>query len=162
MVVFWLILNFMFIIGMVTWNMLNKQEDMVLQLATIFSQIAVIFILLNINMYFIFLIIRKSKKRKVKLKLAKISRKVMKQHVPIAITATSLIVLHIAFIVMTIPFNLMKPKLLTGLVAAIVLTLTLFAGYMRSKKASGTRRKLHIATAFSFFILVILHVFSSY
>jgi predicted anti-sigma-YlaC factor YlaD len=147
---------------MVVWSLLHETDGLVLQMATIFSQFAVILVLLNINMYFIFLIIRKTKKRKVKLTLAKLSRKVMKVHVPIAISATSLIILHIIFIVFSIPFDLTKPKLLTGLLAVIGLFFTLLAGYLRSKKATGTRRKSHIITAFIFFIVALVHIFSAY
>jgi hypothetical protein len=162
LVAIWLIVNLMIIVGMLVWSLLHQTDGLVLQFATIFSQFAVILILLNLNMYFIFFIIRKSKKRKVKLTLAKISRKVMKVHVPIAISASCLIILHIIFIVFSIPFDLSKPKLLTGLLAVVGLFLTLLAGYLRSKKASGTRRKSHILTAFAFFVLAILHIFSSY
>lgn len=162
LVTLWLIVNLTIIVGMVVWSLLHETDGLVLQLATIFSQFAVILILLNLNMYFIFLIIRKTKIRKVKLTLAKISRKVMKVHVPIAISAASLIILHIIFIVFSIPFDLTKPKLLTGLLAVIGLFFTLLAGYMRSKKASGTRRKSHILAAFAFFVLAIIHIFSSY
>jgi predicted anti-sigma-YlaC factor YlaD len=147
---------------MVVWSLLHETDGLVLQMATIFSQFAVILVLLNINMYFIFLIIRKTKKRKVKLTLAKLSRKVMKVHVPIAISATSLIILHIIFIVFSIPFDLTKPKLITGLLAVIGLFFTLLAGYLRSKKATGTRRKSHIITAFIFFIVALVHIFSAY
>jgi 4-amino-4-deoxy-L-arabinose transferase-like glycosyltransferase len=162
LVAIWLFVNLMIIVGMVAWSLLHQTDGLFLQFATVFSQFAVILILLNLNMYFIFLIIRKSKKRKVKLTLAKISRKVMKVHVPIAISAASLIILHIIFIVFSIPFDLTKPKLLTGLLAAIGLIFTLIAGYLRSKKASGTRRKLHILTAFVFFLMALLHIFSTY
>jgi predicted anti-sigma-YlaC factor YlaD len=162
MVAIWLVVNLMIIIGMVVWSLLHETDGLVLQMATIFSQFAVILVLLNINMYFIFLIIRKTKKRKVKLTLAKLSRKVMKVHVPIAISATSLIILHIIFIVFSIPFDLTKPKLLTGLLAVIGLFFTLLAGYLRSKKATGTRRKSHIITAFIFFIVALVHIFSAY
>lgn len=42
----------------------------------------------------IFLIIRKSKSKPVKVKLAKISRKLMKLHISLAISGTSLILTH--------------------------------------------------------------------
>jgi predicted anti-sigma-YlaC factor YlaD len=162
MVAIWLVVNLIIIIGMVVWSLLHETDGLVLQMATIFSQLAVILVLLNINMYFIFLIIRKTKKRKVKLTLAKLSRKVMKVHVPIAISAASLIILHIIFIIFSIPFDLTKPKLLTGLLAVIGLFFTLLAGYLRSKKATGNRRKYHIMTAFIFFIVALVHIFSTY
>jgi hypothetical protein len=161
-VIVWLIVNLLIIAGMVTWSLLHETDGLVLQLATIISQLAVILILLNINMYFIFLIIRKSKVRKVKLTLAKISRKVMKLHVPIAISAASLIVLHITFILISIPLDVSKPKFITGLIAASGLIFTLLAGYLRSRKATGKRRRAHIIAAFTFFLFVLIHIFSTY
>jgi hypothetical protein len=160
-VIVWLSINVLIIIGMLTWSLLHQTDGILLGIATIFSQLAVVLLLLNINMYFIFLIIRKTKKRKVKLTLAKISRKVMKLHVPIAISASSLILLHIIFITMSIPFDLAKLKLATGLIAAVGLLLTLMAGYMRSKKASGIRRKTHILAAYTFLALTLIHIFSN-
>jgi hypothetical protein len=162
LVVIWLIVNITIILGMIVWSFLHETDGPILQMATVFSQLAVILVLLNLNMFFIFLIIRKSKKRKVKLTLAKISRKVMKLHVPIAISAASLIIIHIVFIVLSIPFDLTKPKLLTGFMAAVGLFFTLIAGYRRSKRASGARRKAHILTAFAFFIIALVHIFNGY
>lgn len=162
MVAVWLIVNISILIAMVIWSLFHDTDGLLMQMATVFSQVAVIFILLNLNMYFIFLIIRKSRKRKVKLLLAKISRKVMKLHVPFAISAASLIILHIVFIITNIPFDLTKPKLVTGLIATVGLLHTLFAGYLRSRKASGIRRKSHIIAAFTFFIFVFFHIFSQY
>jgi hypothetical protein len=160
-VTIWLIINFLLIIGMVVWSFLHETDGIAVQIATVFSQTAVILFLLNINMYFIFLIIRKAKSRKIKLTLAKISRKVMKLHVPIAITASSLIVLHIFLILLNVPLDLSNLKMLTGLIAVCSLVFTLFAGLLRRWKASGFRRKSHIVTAFLFFLFALLHVFSS-
>src|SRR5690606_41921628 len=62
--------------------------------ATIIAQAAFILFLVNLNMYFIFLLIRKSKSRKVKVKLAQIAKRMMKYHIPIATTASFLIVIR--------------------------------------------------------------------
>lgn len=147
---------------MVIWSFLQETNGLAVQIATLFSQTAVVLILFNLNMYFIFLIIRKSKNRKVKLTLAKISRKIMKLHVPIAISAASLICIHIALIVLNIPLDLTDIKILSGLIAAAMLVLTILAGFFRSKKASGKRRKAHIITAFIFFLIAFIHIFSSF
>ncbi|WP_442596065.1 hypothetical protein [Neobacillus sp. D3-1R] len=160
MVIIWLAVNVLLIIGMVTWSFLQETNGFGLQIATLFSQAAVILVLFNINMYFIFLLIRKSTKRKTKLTLAKASRTIMKYHIPIAITATSLIILHITFILMNISFDTSSIKMWFGLIAACCLVFTLFAGYLRKRRASGHRRKFHIITAFIFLTFVLLHIFS--
>jgi hypothetical protein len=160
MVGLWLLVNFLLVSSIIGWSYFQRADGLMLETATIFSQLAVILILLNLNMYLIFLLIRKSKKRNVKLTLAKISRKLMKLHVPIAITATSFIILHIIFIVINIAWDFTNWKLTTGLITTFGLLATLFAGYRRSKKASGKRRRLHIMTAFLFFLLALIHIFS--
>jgi hypothetical protein len=159
MVTIWIIINAIIVLAMVVWSFLHE-TDGITQYATFFSQVAVVFILLNINMYFIFLIIRKSKRRKVKLTLAKLSRKIMKLHVPIAILATSLICIHILLIIRNAQLDFANMKMLTGLIATCTLILTLFAGFFRSRKATGIRRKFHIFSAFFFFLLVLLHIFT--
>lgn len=161
MVAIWLITNLLLIIGMIIWSYLHETIGFALKTATLFSQASVILVLFNINMYFIFLLIRKVKNRKTKITLAKISRVIMRYHVPIAITATSLIVLHITFILMNTSFDTSNIKMWFGLIAATCLLFTLFAGYLRKQKASGRRRKFHIITAFIFLLFVLQHIFSS-
>ncbi|GHI00722.1 hypothetical protein [Neobacillus kokaensis] len=126
----------------------------------ILAQVGIILFLININMYFIFLVIRKTSVRQVKIRLAKFSRHFMKWHIPIAIWGTVVIVGH-AIINLTqigplIGFTHLK--LLTGYLAFAMLCPTLFAGWLRHKKASGFRRKFHLTTAMTFLGIFVIHM----
>jgi hypothetical protein len=85
----------------------------------------------------------------------------MKWHIKIAITATTIIIGHAAInlyeIAPVIGFG--ELKLISGYLALALLALTLAAGYLRHKKATGFRRKFHLTTAMVFFLLFLLHMF---
>jgi hypothetical protein len=123
------------------------------------AQAAFILFLINVNMYFVFLLIRKSKVRNVKVQLAKISKRMMKYHIPIAFTAALLIIIH-AFIMLFVSYeHLWKPKTTSGAIAIGLLLLLFYSGLLRRWKASGNRRRFHYITAFVFIILVFIHIF---
>lgn len=130
-------------------------------LAQFLAQIAMILFLVNINMYFIFLVIRKSSVRQIKIRLAKFSRAMMKWHIKIAITATTIIVGHAAINLYEIApaVGYGNLKLVSGYLALAVLSITLSAGYLRHKKSSGFRRKFHLLTAMAFFLVFLIHMF---
>lgn len=110
-------------------------------------------------MYFVLLLIRKGKDRNVKIKLAKITKLMMKFHIPIAITAVVLILLH-AMMMVNIHFQqLQNLKIGSGALAFMVLMILLFSGQLRNLKASGFRRKFHYIMAFIFFGFIIIHIF---
>ena len=117
--------------------------------------------LINVNMYFIFLVIRKSTKRNVKVTLAKIARRMMKSHITIAVTATSIILIHASIMLVQLGpiLGYLHPKLVSGYVAILLLALTLVGGYRRYRKASGFRRKFHLSMALIFAVLFTIHLF---
>jgi hypothetical protein len=130
-------------------------------IAQFLAQMAMILFLVNINMYFIFLVIRKSSVRQVKIRLAKFSRVMMKWHISIAVTATTIIIGHAVInlyeIAPVVGFG--DLKLVSGYLTISILLLTLSAGYLRHKKLSGFRRKFHLTTAMVFFLVFLIHMF---
>jgi hypothetical protein len=130
-------------------------------IAQFLAQMAMILFLVNINMYFIFLVIRKSSVRQVKIRLAKFSRVMMKWHISIAVTATTIIIGHAVInlyeIAPVVGFG--DLKLVSGYLTISILLLTLSAGYLRHKKSSGFRRKFHLTTAMVFFLVFLIHMF---
>ncbi len=126
----------------------------------VLAQAAIILFLVNINMYFIFLVIRKTTIRKVKIRLAKFSRHFMKWHIPIAICGTAAITGHAVINITQFGplIGFTHLKLLTGYLALAMLSLTLFAGLLRHKKASGFRRKFHLTAAMTFLGIFIIHM----
>jgi hypothetical protein len=124
------------------------------------SQAAILLFFVNINMYFIFLVIRKTSFRKVKIRLAKFSRKMMKYHVPIALLGAILIIGHAGSNVTVLGpiLGYTHLKLMSGYLSFLLLLIVLYAGYLRHLKASGFRRKFHLISAITFFVVFLLHM----
>ena len=157
----WTFVNiFLVVISIVYIWMFRPHDSTLIVAGQLLAQIGLILFLININMYFIFLVIRKTSVRKVKIRLAKFSRHFMKWHIPIAIWGTVVIAGH-AIINLTQIGPLLgfaHLKLLTGYLAISMLGLTLFAGWLRHKKASGFRRKFHLTAAMVFLVVFIIHM----
>lgn len=156
----WTVANIFLIVGSIIYIWFFRPHDSTLIVISQFlAQIAMILFIFNVNMYFIFLIIRKTKQRKVKIRLATFSRYFMKWHIKIAMTATLLIIGHAGI-------NLFKIgpvigyghiKMLMGYTSFVFLLVTLIAGYMRHKKASGFRKKFHRIAAMIFTVSFLIH-----
>jgi hypothetical protein len=155
-------MNIVLIIGSIIYIWFFREHDSsLIVISQLLAQIAIILFFININMYFIFLVIRKSSQRKIKILLAKFSRVMMKWHIKIAVLATMIIVGHALINLFQIGpvIGFVHLKLLTGYLAIILLAVTLYAGYMRHKKASGFRRKFHLISAMIFLVCFIIHMF---
>ena len=158
----WTISNALIMIGSIIYIWIFSPHDNTLIVISQFlAQIAMVLFVFNVNMYFIFLLIRKTKQREVKIRLATYSRYFMKWHIKIAITSTLLIMGH-AYI------NLFKIgpvmgyghlKMWMGYISFIFLFVTLFAGYLRHKKASGFRKRFHRVAAMIFTVSFFIHMF---
>lgn len=159
MIARWLIINILTVFIIILWSLFQGFDSNYILLGKIIAQAAFILFLININMYFVFLLIRKSHIRNVKVKLAKISKKMMKYHVPIAITATILIIIHAAVMIIAHFEQLWKAKTVSGAVTIGILLILLYSGLLRRWKASGKRRRFHYVMAFIFFGFVLFHVF---
>lgn len=155
MIAKWFALNLAIIIFIIIWSLAQGFETNFILVGKLLAQIAFILFLINLNMYFVFLLIRKSKVRPVKIKLAQISKRMMKYHIPLALTGATLILVHGW---MMISVHLWSGKLATGLIATGTLLFLLFSGLLRRRKATGKRRRFHYQMAFIFFAFVFLHV----
>ncbi|WP_099353642.1 hypothetical protein [Fredinandcohnia onubensis] len=158
----WIFLNALLVISMFIYIWIFRSHDsQIVTLGQVFAQIAIILFVVNVNMYFIFLVIRRTKVRKLKIALAKMSRSMMKSHVKLAIIGTILIVFHGGIMLVKLGelIGYINPKMISGILAILILAITLFAGYLRHKKSSGFRRKFHYTTAFLFTLLFLFHLF---
>ncbi len=159
MIARWLTVNFLTIFIIILWSMYQGYDSSAVLIGKLVAQFAFVLFLININMYFVFLLIRKSKIRNVKIKLAKISKKMMKYHIPIAVTASLLILIHAAIMIYAHLEHLWRAKTISGSVAISILIVLLYSGLLRRWKASGRRRRFHYTMAFVFFGFLLLHVF---
>lgn len=158
----WIFLNALLVISTFIYIWIFRSHDsQIVTLGQVFAQIAIILFIVNVNMYFIFFVIRRTKVRKLKITLAKMSRQMMKSHIKLAIIGTILIVFHGGIMLVKLGelIGYINPKMISGMLAILLLAITLFAGYLRHKKSSGLRRKFHYTTAFLFTLLFLLHLF---
>lgn len=158
----WIIINALLVISTIIYIWIFRLHDsQIITLGQVFAQIAIILFIINVNMYFIFLVIRRTKVRKFKITLAKMSRQMMKSHIKLAIIGTILIVFHGGIMLVKLGelIGYVNPKMMSGMLAILLLAITLFAGYLRHKKSSGFRRKFHYTSAFLFTILFMVHLF---
>lgn len=156
MIVRWLTVNILTIALIMLWSFYQGFESNYILIGKLLAQAAFTLFLINLNMYFVFLLIRKSKVRELKIQLARISKQLMKYHIPIATTATILIILHGAIMLYVHELNF---KIASGILSVCGLIFLLFSGLLRRKKATGRRRKFHYKTAFLFFAFVLFHIF---
>lgn len=159
MIARWLTVNIITVCIIVFWSIYKGYESNIILVGKILSQAAFVLFLINVNMYFVFLFIRKSKIRNVKVKLAKISKGMMKYHIPIAITASLLIISHAAIMIYAHYDYLWKAKITSGAITIGVLAVLIYSGLLRRWKASGKRRRFHYTMAFVFFGTILIHIF---
>ncbi|GEL07891.1 hypothetical protein [Salisediminibacterium halotolerans] len=113
---------------------------------------------LNLSMYALFYIIRKSSSRRVRIYVARYTRQIMKSHSAVGIAGSFAIILHIYTVTDGGSFFASKPVYTTGVVAGAFLILTLLSGYLRSRKANGFRRRNHQRASLFFTLTVIVHI----
>ncbi|EKN66716.1 hypothetical protein BABA_14702 [Neobacillus bataviensis LMG 21833] len=158
----WSAANILLIVISIVYIWFIRPHDSSLVVAgQVLAQVAVVLFFVNINMYFIFLVIRKTSVRKVKIRLAKFSRYFMKWHIKIALLGATVIIGHglINFYELGPLLGYGHMKLWSGYLSILLLGITLFAGYLRHKKASGLRRKFHLISAMTFLSAFLLHMF---
>ncbi|MEH7386523.1 hypothetical protein V7147_14110 [Bacillus sp. JJ1521] len=158
----WIFLNGLLVLSTFIYIWIFRTHDsQLVTLGQVFAQFAILLFFVNVNMYFIFLVIRRTKVRKLKIALAKMSRHMMKSHIKLAVFGTILIVFHGGIMLVKLGdiVGFSNSKIISGILAILCLTLTLFAGYKRHKKSSGFRRKFHYTTAFIFTFVFLIHLF---
>lgn len=156
MIARWITFNILIVVIILVWSAYQGYDNNTVLLGKLFSQAAFILFLVNVNMYFVFLFIRSTKVRNVKIKLAQISKRMMKYHIPIAVTATTLVMIHS---ILMLSVHLWNIKTASGALAVFGLSILLFSGYLRRKKATGKRRRFHYSMAFAFLGIVLIHIF---
>ncbi len=87
----------------------------------------------------------------------------MKWHIKIALTATFIIIGHASINIFHLGpiVGYSHLKMVTGYFSGLLLIPTLLAGYLRHKKASGFRKKLHRTVAITFVVMFLIHMLTS-
>jgi hypothetical protein len=151
----------LFLFSIIYIWLIRPHESSWVVVSQFLAQAAILLFFININMYFIFLVIRKTSLRNVKIRLAKFSRQMMKFHIPIALLGTTIIIGHAGINLKELGpvLGYTHLKLISGYAAFFLLVIVLYAGNLRHVKASGFRRKFHLISAMIFFAVFLLHMF---
>ena len=99
MIARWLMINIVTVFIIVIWSLYQGYDSNFILIGKMVAQAAFVLVLINVNMYFVIILIRKSKIRNVKVKFAKISKRMMKYHIPIAIIASLLVLFHASMMI---------------------------------------------------------------
>ncbi len=120
---------------------------------------AVLLFAANLSYAGLFQAIKRGSARRLRVTLAKLARKLMPWHIPIGIIGTALVVVHAGIMLPTLrpAAELLRPTPLSGGAAVLLLCLTLLAGVLRSRRASGFRRKFHLSAALLFAAAFLVH-----
>lgn len=123
--------------------------------------LALIALFLFFNNWSLFLLmraIRHSKTRKNKVRLASVTRYVMKAHIPFALIGTGLILGHGVLMLIYHPLSILELKKLSGIIAFLILGIHLYSGYLKYRRTSKKRQRVHMVTAFTLFFLILAHM----
>lgn len=124
----------------------------------IFGALGLFFFLYNWTRHAVFSTIRSDVSRKQKIKLAKLSKKVLPIHKYTGTAALIFVLIHASFVISLFGFQFQNLKLLTGLLAGIVMILLVTSGWIRWFKTTYTIRIVHLTLGFTLFALALLHI----
>lgn len=131
---------------------------MIVKIALTVAPIALALFLVNYSMFIFLRLIRHSKTRKMKVFFAKIARYVMKVHLPFALVGTGLILVHAVIMMFYHPLSILALTKLSGMLALMMLWIHLYSGYLKLKRTSRKRQRIHVLTAFTLLITILIHI----
>ncbi|QKY70069.1 hypothetical protein [Lentibacillus sp. CBA3610] len=149
----WFYLNVL-LLGLGLWKIAENN----MSLHILFGALGLLLFLFNWTRHAVFSTIRNTDNRQTKIKLARLSRKIVPFHRWIGTTALILVLIHAALIVNLSGFSWQNIKLLSGLLAGIVLIAMVTSGWMRLYRSTARKRMIHIWLGITLFFLVALHI----
>lgn len=149
----WFYVNFIVIIFLI-WKIFSGH----IHLASLFGILGFSFFMVNWMRHAMFSTIRSDISRKTKIKLAKISIRAMPFHKWTGTIALLFIIVHMILIIRLYGFQTDNFKMMFGLMASIMLFLTVILGWFRWLRTTVRRRIWHLSLAFTLFYLVIIHI----
>ncbi|RNF39552.1 hypothetical protein [Planococcus salinus] len=120
------------------------------------GRIGAIYLMLAFILYLFLYAISHLPKSSGRQKLVTFTRIYIRFHSSLAAIGSLFIVWHLAFMLSQVS---MTPTGIAGYVTVLALLPLLVTGYMRGRKSSGLRRRMHRYMAFLFIGAVLIHVF---
>ncbi|MEI3607409.1 hypothetical protein SPD48_17150 [Pseudogracilibacillus sp. SE30717A] len=149
----WFFINLVFLL-VALWKIFSGY----IGIHIIFGALGLFFFLYNWTRHAVFSTIRSDISRKQKIKFAKLSKKVLPIHKYTGTAALIFVLIHASFVISLFGFQFQNLKLLTGLLAGIVMILLVTSGWIRWFKTTYTIRIVHLTLGFTLFALALLHI----
>ncbi|RYG73677.1 hypothetical protein EU245_05055 [Lentibacillus lipolyticus] len=150
----WFFLNLL-LLGTGIWQLASRGS---ISVHILFGALGLLFFLFNWTRHAVFTTIRNTENRQTKIKLATFSKKIVPFHRWIGTTALLLIVIHAVLVIRLFGFNWHYPKIVSGLVAGMVLAAMVISGWMRLIRSTARKRMIHIWLGISLFFAVAVHL----
>lgn len=149
----WFLIN-VIVIGLAIW----KVSTGYFGVHILFGLLGFSFFLINWMRHAIFATIRSKIKRTTKIKLAKLSKKAMPFHKWTGTIAFVFILIHMILVIRTFGFQPNNYKMMFGLMACLMMFLTVLFGWIRWLRTTVNRRIIHLSLAFTLFYLIVIHL----
>ncbi|HLR65263.1 MAG TPA: hypothetical protein VK075_07545 [Pseudogracilibacillus sp.] len=120
--------------------------------------IAFLFFMFNWMRHAMFATLRSKMARKKKIKLAKLSKKAMPWHRWTGTAAALFAVIHGLMMIHTFGFQTNNFKMMFGLMALVIIVLTVLTGWWRLMRTTVRKRLIHLTLAFTLFYLLVFHI----
>jgi len=120
--------------------------------------IGLLFILFNWTRHAVFSTIRATSNRRRKIKYANISKKVVHIHKWTGTTALIIAISHSLLVLRHFRFYISNFKILSGLLAGIILIFVVLAGWMRYYRPTVRKRYIHLFLGMLMIFLIAIHI----
>lgn len=148
----WFYINF-FVLFLFIWKVASNS----LPPHIIVGAIGFLLFLFNWTRHAVFSTLRSNLERRRKIFYANLSKKVLPYHKWIGTTALITIIMHAILVIDLFGFQT-TIKMISGLLAGIILACVVLTGWMRLFKPSVKKRMAHLWLGLSLFFLVIIHL----
>lgn len=149
----WFIINGIFIL-FVIWKVATGNFTIPL----LFGVLGFCFFMINWMRHAMFATIRSKIDRKRKIMLAKFSKRAMPFHKWTGTIAFIFILVHMILMVNLYGFQMNNFKMMFGLMACLLLFLTVIMGWFRFYRTTIRKRIWHLSFAFTLFYIIIIHI----
>lgn len=146
------------LLSIVLWKLIHKQYFIYHQITITLGIISLGFILFNWTRHAMFSTIRETKSRQKKIKFAQISKKFVRIHKYTGSFALLFVIIHGSISLYTYNYSLGQLKIIFGIIASIVLTAVVTAGWMRHFRPTIRKRYWHLYLAMTMIFLVLIHL----
>src|SRR5690625_312874 len=120
--------------------------------------VAFLFVLYNWTRHAVFTTIRSNISRQRKIKYAQLSKKLQPVHKWTGTTALIIALLHAAFIGHIFGIHMQHAKMVSGLIALLMLCFVVLFGWIRHMRTTVVRRYLHWGFAYALIVAVVIHL----